>query len=181
MAIKAIFKHGCERAKSRARISPPLLLIILGLSLVLPNVALAAHESWHQQSHSYDVHLGVVPASVVRQDAALAQMHSKSKHGQTYKQISSTRHILVAVFRKSNMERVLDANITAEVVENDLIRLRTKKKPLERVHVAGGVTYCNFFDLHWNGLYQIDVWIREGGKSGEEHVTFHQRATGVPE
>lgn len=153
------------------------LLIITWMAMAVSNVALSEHVSWHQQSLSYTVHLGVVPASVAAQDEKLVAIHKVARHG-AHKQRGSTRHVLVAVFKHPSMERLDNASVVAEVVENDLIHIKRTKKPLEIMGAAGTATYCNFFDLHWNGKYRIHVRIHEPGKKTEE-VTFLQEAYGL--
>jgi hypothetical protein len=44
--------------------------------------------------------------------------------------------------------------------------------------VSGTVTYCNFFDLHWNGQYKVRITIREPNERPEE-VTFIQEIGGL--
>ena len=155
------------------------LLILLWAAMVIFNAASAEHVSWHQKTLSYDVFLGVVPASIARQDENLVRLHGIAPHG-TAKQGPYTYHVLVAVFRSSGIERVVDASVVAELVENDLIHVKRTNKPLEMMSIAGAVTYCNFFDLHWNGKYRIQVGIHEPGKSLEK-VTFLQEAHDLPE
>ena len=154
------------------------LLILLWAAMVIVNVASSEHLSWHQRTLSYDVFLGVVPASIARQDENLVRLHRMAPHG-TAKQGRSTYHVLVTVFRPSGMERVVDASVVAEIVENDLIHVKRTKKPLEMMSIAGAVTYCNFFDLHWNGKYRIQVGIHEPGKSLKK-VTFLQEVHDLP-
>ena len=155
------------------------LLILLWAAMVIFNVASSEHLSWHQRTLSYDVFLGVVPASIARQDENLVRLHRMAPHG-TAKQGRSTYHVLVAIFRPSGMERVVDASVVAEIVENDLIHVKRTNKPLEMMSMAGAVTYCNFFDLHWNGKYRIQVGIHEPGNSLEK-VTFVQEVHDLPE
>lgn len=155
------------------------LLIIPLVAMTLPNVVLSEELSWHQQSRSYDVDLGVVSSRVAAQDELLVAIHKAAPHG-AHKHSAKTRHILVTVFSRPSMERVTDATVVAEVVENDLVHLKKTKKPLEMMAIAGAVTYCNFFDLHWNGKYRIHVRIHEPGNETEE-VTFLQEARGLPQ
>jgi hypothetical protein len=46
--------------------------------------------------------------------------------------------------------------------------------------INGMPTFCNFFELHWNGKYRINVTIDEPAK-GLEMVSFLQEAAGLPE
>jgi hypothetical protein len=142
------------------------------------NVASSDHPTWHQKSLSYQVFLGVVPATIVRQDEELARLHHMDPHAKV-KHGSSKYHVLVSVFRPSGTERVVDASVVAEIVENDLIHVRRTERPLKMMSMAGAVTYCNFFDLHWNGTYRINVGIHEPGKSLEK-VTFVQAVHDLP-
>jgi hypothetical protein len=153
------------------------VLVLMWAAMAMLNVASSEHLSWHQKSLSYDVFLGVVPASVVQQDEKLARLHGMAANAPP-EHAASTYHLLVTAFRRSGTERVVDADVLAEVVENDLIHVKRTKKPLKLMSVDGADTYCNFFDLHWNGKYRIHVVIREPGKNLEK-VTFLQELHGL--
>ncbi len=45
--------------------------------------------------------------------------------------------------------------------------------------LSSGATYCNFFTLHWNRKYKIDIRISEPEKSSEQ-VTFYQQEMELP-
>ena len=151
------------------------LAVLLATALFFSSVVFAEHLSWHQQSRSYDVHLGVAPASVLDQDADLARMHRMATGGEGLRRLS-TQHILIAVFRKPGNERVVDAEVVAEVVESDLVHTRKTEKRLKMMHVRGMPTFCNFFDLHGDGKYRVNVTIDESGKRAER-VSFLQEAS----
>jgi hypothetical protein len=132
----------------------------------------AGHLSWHEYSESYEIHLGVVPASVADRDSALIQMHETAPHG-IVKRTEALRHVMVAIFRRPGHERVLDADVSAEVIEKDLIHTRRERKNLDVMMLPNGESYCNFFTLHWNGLYQIKVRVSEPGRE-TEWLVFEQ-------
>lgn len=169
---------GFTRSKPH-RISLYAWLVVLLLVLFYaPSAAVWGQQtSWRQYSDSYEVHLGVVPASVADQDNALRQMHEMRAHG-SVERTDSLRHIMVSVFRRPGGERVGNVDISAEVIENDLIHVKRAKKKLEIMSLSTGVTFCNFFTLHWNGNYEIKLRIFEPGK-GTEWVTFHQEEAGL--
>ncbi len=155
------------------------LTILLLVLFYAPSAAVSAkHISWHQYSESYEVHLGVVPASVADRDTALKQMHEIAPHGGV-ERTNALRHIMVSVFRRPGMERVYNVDISAEVIENDLIHMKREKKKLDIMMLSSGVTYCNFFTLHWNGMYEIKLRILEPGK-GTEWITFYQEERDLP-
>ena len=175
-----IVKTGRTRAVQIVEIAwKPLLLILAAAILISINTALADHLSWHQQSRSYDVHLGVVSASVAEKDREMMRMHRIVGHGR-HQHTAMTQHVMVSVYKKSTKSPLHDANITAELVENDLIHMRKTEKQLELMPIGGMPSFCNFFDLHWNGKYRVNVTIREPGKPVEK-VTFVQAIYGLPE
>ncbi len=155
------------------------LAVLLAMTAFFSSAVFAEHLSWHQQSRSYDVHLGVVPASVLDQDADLARMHRMAMGGEHLRTLG-TRHIMVAVFRRPGNERVVDAEVVVEVIENDLVRVKKAEKHLKLMPVNGMPTFCSFFDLHWNGKFRVNVTIDEPAK-GSEMVSFLQEASGLPE
>lgn len=140
----------------------------------LSGVTVAAGDSRHQQSPSYDVYFGVVPAAQTVRDGQLDKLHRMDgQHAENFGR--DTQHVTVAVFRKSDGQRVTNAVVSAELVESDLIHARSTTKPLNRRSLNGGETYCNFFDLRWRGGYKVDVVIQESGR-GAEKVSFVQRS-----
>ena len=162
------------------RIPPYSWILVLLLALFYaPSAAVWGKDTaWHQYSQSYEIHLGIVPARVADRDNALRQMHEMRAHG-SVERTNALRHIMVSVFRRTGGERVGNVDISAEVIENDLIHVKREKKKLEIMVLPTGVTFCNFFTLHWNGMYEIKLRIFEPGK-GTEWVTFHQEETGLP-
>lgn len=164
-----------KRSRYRSCFVPTALL--LALSCVAATAVSAKDISWHQHSESYDVYLGVVPATVADRDSILRQMHAVSPHGDV-ERTNALRHIMVSVFRRPGAERVSNVDISAEVIENDLIHMRREKKDLDIMMLPSGVTYCNFFTLHWNEMYEVKLRILEPGR-GTEWVSFRQRETGL--
>ena len=158
---------------ARRRFRDCWITVTLAAVMWVAPAAVLSHElSWHEYSHSYEIHLGVVPASVADRDSALIEMHKIAPHG-AVKRSEALRHILVAVFRRSGHERVVDAQVNAEVIENDLIHTKREKKSLDRMMLPNGESYCNFFTLHWNGRYRIRVSVAEPGRE-PEWVVFEQ-------
>lgn len=178
-----VFQFATQRAtasKTTGRAVAKLIFsVVLGTAMSFSGSVLAEHISWHQQSRSYDVHLGVVPASVLDQDADLARMHRMATRGE-HPRTLTTQHIMVAVFRKPGNERVVDAEVVVEIVESDLVHMKKTEKRLKMMPINGMPTFCNFFELHWNGKYRINVTIDEPAK-GLEMVSFLQEAAGLPE
>ena len=169
--------QGTHAARHRISFYSWLIILLLALFFAPSAAVWAGHISWQEYSNSYEVHLGVVPATVADQDDTLRKMHAIAPHG-TVKRTDGLRHIMVAVFRRSGGERVTNIDISAEVIENDLIHIKREKKELDIMMLPSGVTYCNFFTLHWNGKYEIKLRIMEPGK-GTEWVTFYQRETAL--
>jgi hypothetical protein len=162
-------------SKVHAPWSAAVALATLFVLTAMPQTAFAEHETWRVQSASYDVYLGVVPANIAERDRDLSRMHKQSPH---YKSNlgKRSRHITVAIFRRPGMERVVDAEVNAELVENNLIQMQRTRKSLNARELNHAMTFCNFFKLHWNGKYQVNVRIQEPGRSTEQ-VTFLQEET----
>lgn len=160
-------------AESLRQVRNPFCAIAILMALAaLPGAALADHLTWHKFSRSYEVHLGVATAEMADRDAELRLMHETSPHGKGQR-TAGTRHIMIAVFDRADKSRIVDADVIAEVVENDLIHVKRTEKALDASQLSAGTHYCNFFGLHWNGQYHINFRIRRPGKA-EESVTFLQ-------
>ena len=156
-------------SSGRIRAVSVILVFLLGF-FAFPNAVGADFAAFHEQSRSYDVHLGIVPAAQTAADAQLDRFHKMS--GQHVEKFGdNTMHLLVAVFRKSDGGRVENADVFAEVVENDLLRVKRTRRTLNLRPLDGGTTYCNFFDLNRPGEYIVHVQVREEGL-GTEMVTF---------
>lgn len=90
-----------------------VIFAILLTFLAAPLAAWAADASWHHESASYHVYLGVVPASLIKEYPALVDgdksLHRDNNAG------DSSQHVMVAVFRKLNNERGVNATVIARV------------------------------------------------------------------
>lgn len=152
-----------------------LKILLAAVFFAVSSSAWAVHLSWHEYSQSYEVFLGIIPSSTADQDSDLIRMHSRARHGKVERS-GALRHVMVAVFRSPGMERVINADVSAEVVENNLIHTKREKKDLDIMMLPSGASYCNFFTLHWNGNYRVKLRISEPGKA-PEWVTFDQEET----
>lgn len=135
-----------------------------------PLTAWAAEASWHQESASYHVYLGVVPADVIKANPALVDGDKTLHKGDNPS--DSSEHVLVSVFRKPNNERVLNATVIAGVGIKKLLRGAKAEKPLEKMLTSGLITYGNYFSMPKQGEYEIAVRIYEPNKDQAEPVTF---------
>lgn len=153
------------------RLSKALLLtVILTLGLAV-HPAFAKGNAFHEESKSYLVYLGVVPASLLEKAPSLVDQ-DKQLHGGVAEQSPSTQHVMVTVFRKDNNARVLNATVIAKVGRSKLLGSKGGEKPLEKMVTSNAVAYGNFFDMPERGEYRIEVNIYETQKSGSESVRF---------
>lgn len=147
-----------------------LLTVMLTLGFAsLP--AFAKGNAFHEESKSYLVYLGVVPASLLEKAPSLVDQ-DKKLHGGVAEQSPSTQHVMVTVFRKDNNARVLNATVIAKLGRSKLFGTKGGEKPLEKMITSNAVAYGNFFDMPERGEYRIEVNIYESQKSGSETVRF---------
>lgn len=163
---------GFPTGTSRRLLNPLYATATFIVLFLVSSTALGDHVAWKKYSRTYEVNLGVVTAEVADRDGELRSMHAASPHGMA-RRSNGTRHIMVAVFKRADRSRVLNADVTTELVENDLVHVKRSEKALDTSNLSSGTHYCNFFDLHWNGKYRINVRIHEPGKNAET-VTFVQ-------
>lgn len=149
------------------------LNVVFAISLVIlaaPLTAWAADASWHHQSTSYHVYLGVVPTSLIKTNPVLVDgdktLHKGKNAG------DSSEHVLVSIFKKSNNERVVNATVIARVGAKKLLGGTKVEKPLEKMLTSGVITYGNNFSMPQKGEYEIAVRIKEPNKDQAESVTF---------
>jgi len=160
-----MIKHA-SHALSGSGIIFAILLTFLGA----PAPVLAAEASSHLESANYHVYLGVVPASLIKEYPALVD-GDKTLHRDDNVEDSS-QHVMVAVFRKLNNERVVNATVIARVSINKLLGGAKAEKPLEKMLTSGLVTYGNYFSMPKQGEYEIAVRIYEPNKDQPESGTF---------
>lgn len=131
----------------------------------------ASDSNWHVDTKSYRVYLGVVPASVIKNDPVLID-REKSLHGGTHNTSSTSQHVMVSIFTKDGNKRVLNATAVAKVRNKKYISGTNIEKPLEKMLTSGTVTYGNYFDLPKNGKYDIEIAIYQSNKNGSEKAKF---------
>lgn len=135
----------------RSRFRDSRISVILAvLTWAVSTTVSAGQPGWHQQSESYQVHLGAVPAGVADRDSALIQMHEIAPHGGV-KGTEALRHIMMAGCKRSGYEGALNAAFSIGLIENDLSHINGEKNNLDIMMSLNGKSYCNFFTLHWNG------------------------------
>ena len=105
------------------------------------------------------VYLGVLPGALIRgHDAGTpAAMHGGART------TPATHHVTVAVFDAATGARITDAIVTAAVSER--LGAPTTRR-LERMTVAGALTYGNFFTLSsGDAPVTIGIRIERGGRA----------------
>lgn len=154
---------------NRARLG---VIGLLGLTLTIITVPVSASDAGLiKESSSYRVYLGIVPARLLKKTPTLLDK-DKSLHGGLDSQLSDSQHVMVAIYRKSDNQKVLSATVTAEIRPDKLFDWTKIKKPLEKMQTSGTVTYGNFFLFDGKGEYEIDVTIYETNADRPEDVSF---------
>ena len=155
---------------SRVLAGSSIVLTVFLTLLAPPARLLAAEASSHLESASYHVYLGVVPASLIKENPALVDgdktLHRDDNVG------SSNQHLLVAVTKKTDNARVANATVIVRVGIKKLLRGVNVEKPLEKMLTSGVVTYGNYVSMPTQGEYEITVRIYEPNKDQPETVTF---------
>jgi len=107
-----------------------------------------------------EVHLTLRPVGVVQWEP----MHGKSRLGW------HRYHVIVAAFNKKDGTRVADATIRAKVSSKDGGSFGVKR--LELMDAQGKTAYGNFFSLHGQGPYRVQLEISRPGTRGKLHADF---------
>ena len=160
-----MIKHACRDLSGSS-----VIFAILGTFLGTPAPVLAAEESSHLESANYHVYLGMVPASLIKENPTLVDGDKTLHRDDSMGDLS--QHVLVAVFRKPNNERVLNATVIAQVGIKKLLGGAKAEKPLEKMLTSGVVSYGNYFSMPKPGEYEITVRIYEPNKDQAEVVKF---------
>lgn len=150
-----------------------LPLLISVFFLLLPAITLGASNPenayvWKQETDSYRVYMGVVPASEVTNHPHVLD-EQKTIHGVLPESIKNTSHVMVTVYRKPGNTRVTNATIIAETGHRDGDKII---KPLEKMELKGRVAYGNFFTVHKEKEHEVKVKIYVPNRNGFEEAIF---------
>jgi hypothetical protein len=111
------------------------------------------------------VHLGLMPAEVLRQRPEWYPGHEQSK-------IPSGKdfyHVMLVLLDNSTGERIANAVVEARVSP---LGLSGPRRPLVSTSVSGATTYCNYFRLSPLDTYVIQAVIRRPDVSRASKVRF---------
>ena len=138
---------------SRPRVNGLFGALLVGILVMFPVASSADHVGQSLVVGGMEVHLGIMAAQVLRQHPEQYPYHEQSK-------IPSGKnmyHVLLALFDRSNGERITDADVEVRVSP---LGLSGPKKRLEPMSVAGAITYCNYFKLSPTEMYILRADIR---------------------
>ncbi|HEY5789823.1 MAG TPA: hypothetical protein VIX81_04310 [Gammaproteobacteria bacterium] len=124
------------------------------LALLLPMYAPltgATHPQLQAEAGNYRVFLGVIPA------ARIAEYPDLVPHGHPTKSGKNLYHVELAVYDKSTGQRVEDASV---MVTSVAFGLSARRKAMQRMEMAGAITYCNYFRMLPGDHYTFNVDIR---------------------
>jgi len=116
--------------------------------------AIAAGGGMYQSVSGIEAYIGIVPAEITRRhDAGMPEgdMHVRVPRGH------HQYHLVAAIFESSTGARIADATITAQISG---LGLSGRKKAMERMTVAGTVSYGAYFELPGADLYTIVLTIK---------------------
>jgi hypothetical protein len=131
----------------------------------LPVFAVPAAETG-QVAHinDMDVFYGVIPAEIIRGHSA---GHTERKMHGGVPRGTGQHHLIVSLFEVKTGKRIENARVSARIGEAGLA---PQSRPLERMQLAGTVTYGNFFTMSSPGPYRIEVKIRPHGGASAQAV-----------
>jgi hypothetical protein len=153
--------HGMD---ARFRAFAYLLLVAAAL-LIGGRPARGDHLEQHKIAGNIEVFYGIVPAEVIRgypKGSDENKMHGGVPRG------AAQYHLMVSLFEVKTKQPVLNADVRAKVTE---LGLGAQEKSLERMSLAGTMSYGNYFRLP-PGRYEIAVHIRRPGVPGVVEAKF---------
>ncbi len=136
---------------------------------LFPAASLAGHLDRTATVGGIVVHLGIVPAELLRQDGDHYAEHNLQCPPPRSR---NSHHVLVALFDAASGERITDAEVTTRVSPLGLVGPR---KHLHPESIAEAVTYCNYFNMAPHDTYIIDVDIRRPGSPKAIRARFEYR------
>jgi hypothetical protein len=130
------------------------------------NAAAAADVEGHKTIAGLSVHLGVLPAGMVRNhsgDRMGARMHGGLPSGH------HAHHVMAAIFDAKTGERIEDAKVKARVRPPGLAG---ETQTLEPMAIAGTITYGNYFTIVDRQPHRIRLSITLAGTATPVVVEF---------
>jgi len=151
-------------------------LIMASVISLLAATTAAAYADEPTQSiteNGLKVHYGVMPATkaqMVERGADASQKGAEATPG------SSSYHLVVALFRSNTDERIKDATVLATVKgpkgPKGNAHSRPVTKQLRPMVIGDTVTYGNFFDMRWRGVYHVSLAVTRKNESKPVKVSF---------
>lgn len=113
------------------------------------------------------LHWGLVPAAVVSDKHALAEMHGHLPGGG-----GQVHHLVVAVFDSASGRRIDQAVLRAQLSESGIVD--EPPRYLTPMVIDGQMTYGQLFSTAKQGPYRLRVWVLPPGRATE--IEFSIRA-----
>jgi hypothetical protein len=141
-------------------------LLLTGLAIAIGAGAIAQDDRTRIVD-GLAVHLGVVPAEMLK---GHPRSHpERTMHGRP-SSAEDSFHIVAAVFDAADGRRRTDLVVKATVFPP--AHHPSTEKPLERMEVAGAVSYGNFFAFSGFGTFRIAVELRVPGRDSPIAADF---------
>lgn len=138
------------------------------LALIISGPAMAETGTGYRVDHGIAIYYGTIPAEMIRghPSQAEATMHGGIPSSQ------HAYHVMVALFDASSLQRITDADVTANVAE---IGLPGVEKKLEKFTVADAVTYGNYFEMRPKTRYRVSITVKTPRSRSAAHVEFDEK------
>ena len=136
---------------------PGLHAIVGGIAALFLAGAFAADTPSHKVVDGVSIYLGVLPAEMILghpESHAEVEMHGGIPTGEHH------YHVTVALFDAASGKRITAAKVKAKVSQ---LALSGTEKELEPMHLAGTISYGNYFRMPDAGIYRIRVQVRQPG------------------
>jgi len=132
-------------------------LVLISVAFFNPLATASDAPENFQVVNGVAVYLGVMPAQVI--EGRHKTRKETKKHKRALKK-EHRDHVVVALFDNATGKRIENAKVKASVME---FGLGAKQKKLERMKIAGTITYGNYFDMPSKDIYHIKIQIRRPG------------------
>ena len=154
---------------NRTLLAMSLRLVVL-LALAAPmETAVADFANESKVVNGMAFYLGVMPAQIVRGHPlghTESEMHGGPPSG------SAEYHVMVAIFDAATGKRVTDARVEARVQS---LGLGGQEKVLQRMPIAGALTYGNYFTMAGSGPFWIILRVSRPSLPSALEIRFEHR------
>lgn len=145
---------------------PILVFALIAAARLLVSSAEADTANGYVVDHGIAIYYALIPAEMIK---GHSKKHTESTMHGGIPAGSHTHHLTAALFNATTFERIVDADVAAEIGE---VGHPANRKRLQPFTVAGALTYGNYFDFRARTEYRIRIDVKAPDLANPARVEF---------